>query len=391
MPNLSLLPKKTLLFILIISFFAFYSPGIIANQNGAVGGVPANPRDDNPRSESIFVHTANHGDQIRDAVRVVNNTDKEKSVLVYATDSQRSSGGAFACKQRVEQRNDVGKWIVLDKDEVTLAPKTSEVVTFTINVPENANVGESNGCIVIQDKEQTNLSSTGSSAITISTRSAIRVLVQIPGDIKKKLTINSFQLKQNSQGKDFITLQLENIGNVSIDAYIDIKMKNIFGIVEQTFGGKYSVLRNDTSDFNFEVQKPFWGGFYNFELEVKYDQNPDNPSGIETNPDFVFLTESLNSIFLFPIQTAIIIITIVILLMLIISGLIIFLYIKNKKFYDLVKSTWVQYTVKQGDEIRSLALTANIDWKLLAKANKLKSPYYLEQGTILLLPPQKEN
>jgi LysM repeat protein len=77
--------------------------------------------------------------------------------------------------------------------------------------------------------------------------------------------------------------------------------------------------------------------------------------------------------------------------MLIISGLIIFFYIKNKKFYDLVKSTWVQYTVKQGDEIRSLALTANIDWKLLAKANKLKSPYYLEQGTILLLPPQKEN
>jgi hypothetical protein len=185
MPNLNLLPKKTLLFILIISFFAIYSPGIIANQNGAVGGVPANPRDDNPRSEYIFVHTANPGDQIRDAVRVVNNTDKEKSVLVYATDSKRSSGGAFACKQRVEQRNDVGKWIVLDKDEVTLAPKTSEVVTFTINVPENAIVGESNGCIVIQDKEQTNLSSTGSSAITISTRSAIRVLVQIQGDIKK--------------------------------------------------------------------------------------------------------------------------------------------------------------------------------------------------------------
>ena len=43
----------------------------------------------------------------------------------------------------------------LEQHEVTLEPRSRTVVNFTVTVPEGADVGEHNGCIVYQVKNET--------------------------------------------------------------------------------------------------------------------------------------------------------------------------------------------------------------------------------------------
>jgi len=52
-------------------------------------------------------------------------------------------------------------------------------------------------------------------------------------------------------------------------------------------------------------------------------------------------------------------------------------------------SNWVQYKVKKDDDINSLSKKYDINWKILAKTNKLKAPYIIRSGDILKVPPKK--
>ncbi|MBU4455005.1 DUF916 domain-containing protein, partial [Patescibacteria group bacterium] len=129
---------------------AVFASSVFAIEYGGFGGRPAYPRADNSRTESIFIHTLKPGDIQEEGVLTVNNSAERKTMLVYAVDSTPSTGGAFACEQLAEVKDDVGAWITLAKSEVALDPGTNELVPFTITVPKNAGVGEHNGCIIIQ-------------------------------------------------------------------------------------------------------------------------------------------------------------------------------------------------------------------------------------------------
>jgi hypothetical protein len=49
-----------------------------ATESSGVGGKPANPRDDNPRTQSIFVHEISPGSSVDDAILVSNSSGSKK-------------------------------------------------------------------------------------------------------------------------------------------------------------------------------------------------------------------------------------------------------------------------------------------------------------------------
>lgn len=171
----------------------------MAIEQGGIGGRPAHPQSDNPRSQSIFVHTLKPGEQTRDGVEVINNAPETKRILVYSVDSQTSSGGAFACAQAADKPLSVGTWIKLDQKEITLAPTAKQVIDFTIKAPKNVTPGEHNGCIVIQDTQQQ--AAPNSNGIVLSLRSAIRVAIRVPGDIQKGLVFTGLGLEPKGDEK----------------------------------------------------------------------------------------------------------------------------------------------------------------------------------------------
>src|SRR3989344_1319959 len=237
--------------VFILSIFLFASP-VSAIEYGGFGGRPANPDPNNPRTESIFIYTLEPGQSKDDAVLVVNNTPERKTLLVYAADSTPSSGGAFACEQFSEARGGVGAWINLSKSEITLDSGTKEEVLFTLRVPVNAGVGEHNGCILIQEKKESTETKSG---VNLSVRTGLRVAVTVPGEIVRNVEILGLTLSR-ANGKFILKPQVKNLGNVSIDADVQVVTKHWFGPVVMRHGGQYPLLKGEVSDWNFELSKP---------------------------------------------------------------------------------------------------------------------------------------
>ena len=150
----------------------------LADASSAIGAKPAKPRADNQRSNSIFVHQLKPGASVEEAIMVINNTDSEKRINIYGVDSQLASGGTFGCAQKADTPSAVGTWLKLSQPTVTIGPKMTQNVPFTIQVPDNASPGEQNGCIALEDAGQTPVNQ--GNGIALSFRSAIRVAVTVP-------------------------------------------------------------------------------------------------------------------------------------------------------------------------------------------------------------------
>lgn len=365
-------------------FFGLFTQAHIASaiEYGGFGGRPAFPREDNPRTESIFVHTLYPGDIQQEGVLIVNNTNEIKTILVSGVDSTPSTDGAFACAQNAATTRNVGSWIALEKTEITLEPGTNEMIPFAITVPESASVGEHNGCIVMQEKKDNAQNGNG---VSLSFRTGLRVSVTIPGEIKRSLAITGFSLNHDNEGVVTFHPEVTNEGNVSVDADVRVEARYFFGKILESFGGQYPILRGDTSNFNFELNRPFWGGWYKANLTLSYDANAEASIGIKSGKDLTVDTSQTLWFFSFPTWKGLF------------AELAIFIFIAtgisfivlSKKRKTWVENTWVLVTVKSGEDIQSIAKKYNISWKILAKANSLLPPYTLKARQKIRVPPEE--
>lgn len=364
---------------LVISFSSIAS----AVEYGGVGGRPANPDPSNPRTESIFVHTITPGGTVTDAVRLINNTPDTKTLKVYAVDSVVSSGGAFACAQETEPKAGSGSWINLSKSEVTLESLTNEVVPFTLTLPENASTGEHNACIVVQEKEAPGANE-GKTGVVLSFRTGIRVAILVPGEIVRQLEIGTIGATKKENGDITFKPTVKNTGNVSIDANVNVEIKNLIGLTSAKLGGEYPVLRGEESEYNLDFKKPFWGGWYKAYYSVQYDPSLEAGVGTKTGGALVTLSADPIKVFSMPEPAAL---AIELLALLLILVLIILLIISRRRA-AWIKSHWQSYTVKPGEELEDIAKKYNVSWKLLAKVNQIGAPYTLSPGSVIKVPPE---
>lgn len=354
-----------------------------AVQYRGVGGRPAYPRADNPRTDSIFVHILEAGDQQKDGIRVINNDQETKTLLVYPADSTPSSSGGFACKQLLDTQTGVGSWIELEKTEVTLEPGTNEVIDFTITVPENVDVGENNGCILVQEKDDEEVDEDRPAGMHLSFRTGLRVAITVPGELRRELSLAGLTVERRANQPGFLyRAKIENKGNVSTDADIQLVTKNLFGKTIQEHGGEYTILRGDVSELNFEMERPFWGGWYKVTQSVEYDPNPDAEIGTESG-ERETLTDEPVMYFSMPHRNALLIELAVVLV--IVSLIVIVFIVKKRKSW--IRKTWIAYEAKEGDDINSLAQKFDVSWKVLAQANRLSAPYTIHPGQDLIVPP----
>lgn len=334
---------------------------------------------------SGFSYKMELGATKKDGFMVVNNTKTKKTFLVYAADSTPSTDGGFACKQFLEDKKNVGSWIKLSKSEVTLEPGTNEIISFDISVP-NAKIdsGEHNGCFLVQEKKLNNTTDDkDKSGIQLSIRTGVRVSVIIPGDLSKKISIDKFEFNKKSNNFIF-NVAVKNEGNISSDTDVRVNVKNMFGLKHKTLGGKYVVLRDETSVWNFTLPKPFFGGFYKAKLSVKY--NPNTRDGLEDIKNLKTLeSDKTITFFSFPTTKGLII---EILILLFVAFNVYLLYIWKKR-QDWIK-TWKDYKVARSTNIRVLAEKFDVNWKLLASVNRIKAPFMVDSKNELRVPNDLE-
>lgn len=346
-------------------------------QSGGIGGRPANPEQGNERTKSIFVKKLGPGQSATDTVEVTNNSNENKNVLVYSVDSAPSSGGAFACAQLADPQKGVGTWVTIANPDITLAPNEKKLVSFTITVPENAEAGEQNGCIVLQEKKDP----TFQGGIGLSFRTAIRLAVLVPGEIKKELTVNG--LLVTSEGdKVIVSPQVTNTGNVSLDSSVMTKISSALGLKVSEQTNTFPVLRDQATQWSFEFKKPFWGGFYRTSFTLTYDQSKDGYIGSATSSEPKVVQGPTKWFFSEPEPLALGIELGVIIILAVLGTA----YYKKRSHKKNVHTKWSSYTVKSQEQLQDIAKQHSISWKKLAASNKLKAPYHLKAGQVIKVP-----
>lgn len=355
-----------------------------AVEYGGLGGIPANPDPNNPRTKSIFVHTIIPGQTKNDAVNVINNTNEAKTVEVYAADSEIASGGSFACRQKADEQKAVGSWIRLAQSEVVLPPSGNQVIPFKISLPNTVSVGEHNGCIVIQEKAA--VPAQAGSGVQLNFRSALRVAITVPGDIVKDIEFTSLSVKPESK-KYTLTVKLTNKGNVSLDTDVQVYITNWFGKNVYKNGGIYPLLAQATpAEFNFEYPQPFWGGFFRIKGTADYNGDASVPLGSpapknvrkDTPGQWLFVTPQPKALAL----------ELLALVLLVISVWVILGRIRGRR---KTAKTWKTFTVEEGDTLVALARSYHVNWKTIARVNKLRAPYHLRPGSKIKLPAKTKD
>ncbi len=377
--------KTLLVSIVTVMSLALMQPMVASAMVGGFGGKPANPDASVPRTKDIFIYTLKGGDTKADEVLISNNTDIPQTIAFYPTDAAISNTGAFTCKQRVEARQDVGAWVSLSQNEVTLEPGTSTKVPFTVTAPQGVAPGEHDGCLAFEPKDD---DGHVEGNVRIHTRSAVRIAVTVPGDLRRNVDITAFSASLSSAGRWNYKLSVKNTGNVSADTKTTVRLNSLFGstiyhnegVYPVIAGNKYEVTYTDTSSL-------FWGGIYRANASIDYDSNPSRFSSLSSPETIMTKYAPDQYVFVTPRPLALFMYSVLCIVALSVVGLIVY---RRREKTDALQN-WHTYTLKEHDTIQSIADKYQIGWKKLAKINDRKAPYVLTPGEKIRVPNKKKS
>lgn len=355
------------------------SAPVASAADGGIGGRPANPDPANPRTKSIFIYSLKATEEKKDAVLVMNNTSKEQVISLYAVDGILTNTGAYTCKQASEQKSDLGSWVTFSQPQITLPANTSREVPFTVTVPGQVDVGEHNGCIVFESASD---EGDVQGNVRIRTRQAIRMAVTLPGDLKKEIFIDTFTVEPINGFKQFL-LTVSNKGNVSADVNTKVLLKTLWGSTVYMNEGGYPVLANTSLQLSFVNEAwPFWGGWYKASSEITYDSRP-GVYNVKGSEHLVTKKSSPLTVFVAPAPLAVVAYLVTLGALAASVVWMVRRYRENQRV-----AVWTERKVKKGETLTELAAHYNVNWRTIARANKLKVPYVLTEGDSLKLPAE---
>jgi len=272
---------------------------------------PLNSNKTNLYEKNWFVYQAKAGQTIRDSILLQNKLKQETIVSLQSRDIKILEDGLFTIIGPDEENKEIGKWLNLDVNKITIPSGNSSTASFEIKVPENTPDGEYAAGISVVE----NISSKdeNKSQANIIKRYGLRVYIAV-GE-KYNLNIQPSQLNildpKDSNfnqvlkdkpffGKNNMVLQYEaeNLGNIFglINGRYSITKPN-GSVYENTFSAeiapsvgkrKYTIITNQPYEIGkTEVVVDFKITALNSKIEKYNNLNPKSALGdaVELNND----------------------------------------------------------------------------------------------------------
>lgn len=183
-----------------------------------------------------FNYEAAVGVTLVDALVVTNYGDEPLELGVYAADGFLTPDGSLDILPSGEPSTELGSWITLTTDVVTLPAGESAEVPFDLTVPADVQPGDYAAGIVAAMRVE---SATG---VVTERRLGSRVLLRVAGDLAPALTISDVSVDYESTlnpfaaGTTAVTFTLENTGNTRIDPNAVVTVSGPFGIAPLRVG-----------------------------------------------------------------------------------------------------------------------------------------------------------
>lgn len=200
----------------------------------SISAYPANPTDADPRSKSWFIYSLPAGENKSDAVIVMNNGKEPVTLKVYPADSVRTSEGEFGLANSNVPKKDLGGWITINTNEITLAPGETRNIPFVITIPENAAKGEHSGGIVFENVKPKKVTSRAMN-INLVSRVGVRIYQTVPGNEQLEMAVSNLTYATTPENNLVFNFDVENLGSVHAAPKGMLTVKDIFGRVIEQF------------------------------------------------------------------------------------------------------------------------------------------------------------
>ncbi|KAA9107986.1 hypothetical protein [Microbacterium rhizomatis] len=170
------------------------------------------------------------GGTLSDALIVTNHGDETLELDVYAADGYLTADGTLDILPGGESSVELGEWIVLETDHVTLASGQSAQVPFEVVLPDDIQPGDYAAGIVASMRVE------AADGVTTERRLGSRVLLRVQGDLLPSLgvtdvvvdysgTLNPFQA-----GSATVSYTLVNTGNARLAPGATVAVGGPFGL-----------------------------------------------------------------------------------------------------------------------------------------------------------------
>lgn len=359
------------------------TPMTAALEAGGAGIEPANPRPEDPLSSSWFIYEVNPKDVVEDDAWVINTSNKPLKISIDAVDAMSLGGSAIGLLDRFQPNPNIGDWVVLDKREVEVAPKSKQKVHFKIVVPDNPEVGDHIGGLVVQklDASPDAVSKSGGASVSIKTRVGARIYLTVLGDIHRGFKILGKSLSGRGD-KMVLRYKVANSGNIRARLQAEVKIYGIFGLYDQWPDLDIGEIWQNKTSLQEIVwpgkPRPIFGPYWAV-ATIKDTYTPMTRTSNQIPPAsppikvwaFTFFVPYLQSLILlfllflvwFVIQTR-----------------------RWMKMNNLARLEVVPHRIKPGEHLMDIAEDYGISWKLLAQLNEIKPPYSLHRMSTLYVP-----
>jgi hypothetical protein len=177
------------------------------------------------------------GTSVDDTVVVYNLGNTPLDLRVYATDAFNNADGDFDLLPGDELPSDVGSWVLLATDQVSLAPGTQATIPIRITVPPDASPGDHVGAILASSVST--FDDGDGPTIDVDRRTGTRLYVRVEGDFQSRLSITDVatdydQAANPLGGSAQVSFRLENTGDVRLSGRAVVSVAGPFGLSRST-------------------------------------------------------------------------------------------------------------------------------------------------------------
>ena len=177
-----------------------------------------------------FSYALEPGARVEDGFVVLNHGEKPLTLAVYVADAVISQGGPLNLANRDVPATDVGSWVDVGSDEVTIGPGEAVEIPFTITIPADATPGDHTGGIV------SSLTGADAAAITVERRLGSRIHVRVEGDLDPALRVDGLVASHSGstdllpRGDVDVNFTVTNTGNTRMQGTAELRLSGPFGL-----------------------------------------------------------------------------------------------------------------------------------------------------------------
>ena len=208
-------------------------PGAAATAGAVTWSVQPSTADGPDRRSSFTYTNLKPGTIVHDYVGVTNYSKMPVTFQVYASDAFNTTTGSLDLLPASQKPSDVGSWVSLLKETVTIEPGARVNEPFTLTVPDNAAPGDHTGGLIAS------ISTVGggvAGSVNVDRRLAVPVYLRVTGALHPAVAVESLStsyhgiLNPFGGGGTDVSYTIHNTGNSRLDVSQAVTVTGVFGL-----------------------------------------------------------------------------------------------------------------------------------------------------------------